>query len=472
MNRQVSSISTKDAPRELIRSKASGGGVQCFWMKKGETQIDRIAKAEGLYLWDTNGKRYIDASSGPVTCNIGHANEHVLKSLRIQSEKVSYAYPSAFESEPVTDLADMLCELTGPGLERAFFVSGGSEAIEMCLKFARHHAVATGQTTRSKIISRTPSYHGNTLGALAITGESYIEPMFSDMLRLMPKVPLPVSYRVPEGYTRESYAEHCAQALENEIVTQGADTVLAFVIEPIAGVAGGAVYAPDFYYRRIREICDKYGVLLIFDEVMSGAGRTGKFLAAHHWPDALPDIVALAKGFSAGYFPLGAMVVADRLLEPVIDSGGFHMGHTYKANPLGCAVGGAVLREVIKNELIENAATMGKYLRKKLRELMSTCSVLGDVRGMGLLNAIEIVGDQESKVMLPDAADVVPNIVTIARELGLLIYARKNAGGGLGDWLMITPPLTVTQQQIDEIVELLGQTLRTFEKQAMNQGYL
>ena len=459
----VSMNSTKTAPR-IIGSTPFGGGVQHFWMKKGEAQLSRIDRADGIYLWDTEGRRYIDMSSGPAVCNLGHNNANVLKAMAAQASRVTYCYPTAFESEANTELSNLLCSLTGPGLERAFFVSGGSEAVEMCLKFARYHALATGKVQKCKIISRVPSYHGNTLGALSLTGEGYVEPLFSDMLRLMPKVPLPMSYRWPEGFgNSESHAEYCLTCLEEEILAQDPDKVLAFIMEPVTGVAGGAMVAPDFYYQRVREICDRHDVLLIYDEVMSGVGRTGKYLAAHHWPDARPDIIALAKGFSGGYYPLGAMVVADRLLEPVVEQGGFHMGHTYKSNPLGCAVGKAVLEEIIDKDLIANAAIMGDYLAKRLGDIQKNIAILGDVRGKGLLIAIEIVADKKTKASLPSGIDVIGRIVNIARELGLLIYARKNSGSGNGDWLMVTPPLIITQAQIDEMIELLSQTLQRFQ---------
>lgn len=445
--------------RDRIGSSPVGGGTQHFWMKTGELQLPRIQRGKGIYVWDTEGKRYIDASSGPVVCNLGHGNKYVLEAMARQASQVTYAYPTSFESEANTKLANLLCEMAGPGLERAFFVSGGSEAVEMCLKFARHHAIATGFPQRTQIISRKPSYHGNTFGALAVNGEQHAEEMFSGMLRAMPKIPLPMTYRTPDGETTERYVERCAQALEDEILRQGADSVLAFIIEPIAGVAGGASYAPDWYYQRIREICNHYGVLLIFDEVMSGAGRTGKFLTAHYWPNAGPDIIAMAKGFSGGYFPLGAMLVGNRLLTPVIEAGGFHMGHTYKSNPLGCAVGKAVLEQLVDLNLVENAAEMGRYLREQLVALKSGFAIIGDVRGLGLLNAIEFVADPISKSEFPEKTDIVTRFVRICRDRGLLIYARKNAGSGAGDWVMITPPLIINEAQIDEIIALLASSL-------------
>ena len=457
---------------ETIGAKSSGGGVQHFWIKKGDKQIPRVDRADGIYIWDTDGNRYLDASSGPVVCNLGHGNSYVLDAMKAQAQRVTFCYPSIFESEANTELSNLLCELAGPGLDRAFFVSGGSEAIELSIKFARHYALATDQPQKTNIISRIPSYHGSTLGALAITGEQYVDPMFSKMLKVMPKIPAPSSYRVPEGFTIATYAEYCAQALEDEILRLGPETVLGFVMEPIIGVAGGASFAPDSYYSRIRDICSTYGVLLIFDEVMTGAGRTGKFLAAHHWPEAMPDIVVMAKGFSAGYFPLGAMMVSNEILDPVVKNGGFHMGHTAKTSPLGCAVGLAVMEELVAKDLINNAANVGGYLRAKLRFLMSEIPILGDVRGKGLLNAIELVVDRNSMQKLPDATNILSRVITKAKDLGLLLYARKDAGIGDGDWLMITPPLIITAGQIDELVDLLLCALKTVHDDLVSEEFL
>lgn len=457
--------------KKLVRI-LQAGGVQHFWLKKGDKQIPRVDRADGIYIWDTDGKRYLDASSGPVVCNLGHGNSYVLDAMKSQAERVTFCYPSIFESKANTELSNLLCELAGPGLDRAFFVSGGSEAIELCIKFARHYGLATGHPQKTNIISRIPSYHGSTLGALAITGEQYVDPMFSKMLKVMPKVPAPSSYRVPEGFTIDTYAEHCAQALEDEILRLGPDTVLGFVIEPISGVAGGASFAPDGYYSRIRDICSKYDVLLIFDEVMTGAGRTGKFLAAHHWPEAMPDIVVMAKGFSAGYFPLGAMMVSNEVLDPVVESGGFHMGHTAKTSPLGCAVGLAVMQELVAKDLINNAASLGDYLRARLRLVMCEIPILGDVRGKGLLNAIELVVDRNSMQKLPDSTNILDRVISTAKDLGLLLYARKNAGIGDGDWLMITPPLIITAEQIDELTDLLLCALKTVHDELVLEGFL
>ncbi len=280
-------------------------------------------------MWDTEGRRYIDASSGPVVSNIGHGNERVVRAMAEQARKVAFASRSQFENEPNIQLADLVTSLAGPGLERAFFVSGGSEATEAAIKLARQYAVVRGETSRWKVIAREPGYHGGTLGALAVTGDPEAERVFGALTRPMPKVPAPFSYRLPANHDADSYARHCAAALEDTIRREGPETVLAFIMEPVGGLATGALVAPDHYHRAVREICTRHGVLLIYDEVMSGAGRTGAFLAADHWPDARPDLVTLAKGIAAGYTPMGAVLAPASMVEAVAEAGGFMHGHTY-----------------------------------------------------------------------------------------------------------------------------------------------
>lgn len=439
--------------------------MQLFFMKRSTPRRPTVERGDGIYLWDTRGKRYIDASSGPIAANIGHANARVIEASDRQIRKVAYASRVFFENEANIALADIVTELAGPGFERAFFVSGGSEANESAMKMARQYAIVQGQSSRWKVLSRNPSYHGSTLGTIAISGDPVSESNFGPMTRLMPKVPAPFTYRLPEGETASSYAEDCASELEATILREGAASVLAFIMEPVGGLATGALVAPHLYYRRVREICDRHGVLLIFDEVMSGAGRTGEFLAAHHWPDSKPDIVTLAKGLAAGYAPLGAVLASRQLVDVLAQSGGFMHGFTYGSNPLSCAIGHAVLAETVERGLIPNAALMGIRLRDRLLEVQSGSRVMGDIRGKGLLMAIEIVSDRASKATFPAEAKAIEKIVALGMERGLLLYSRRTANGLYGEWLMVAPPLIVDAGQIDEIAALIGETLRAFEAQ-------
>lgn len=446
---------------DIPATTCDAGGIQRFWSSAGDPPLPRVSRAQGLFVWDAAGRRYMDVTSGPVAVNLGHGNERVLRAIQEQSSRVCFAYPSAFESESNIRLSALVAQQAGPGLERAFFVSSGSEAVEKCLQFARRYALASGQTARYKVISRNPSYHGSTRATMALSADpgyaAYLPPGHAGI-----HVPAPSSYRPAAGMDAAEYARQCAEALRTTIVAQGPQEVLAFIIEPVMGFCGGADHAPPAYYRRVREICDEFGVLLIYDETISGAGRTGKFLAAHWWPDANPDLVTLAKGIGGGYVPLAAFLAPDRLVDVVVRGGGFHFGHTHKGHPLACAVGLAVLEETVDRKLIEGANALGAMLRASLNGLKSENSIVGDVRGLGLLNAIEIVADPATKAMLPRSLDVIGRIQAIARAEGLLIYGRRSHGGKFGDWIMVTPPLIATSADIDAIVAGLARTLNAY----------
>ena len=424
-----------------------------------------VGRAEGIYFWDRAGKRYIDGSSGAMVANIGHGNPRVLAAMRRQMEEATFAYRLHFENEAAETLARRIAARMPPGLDRVFFVSGGSEAVESCVKLARQYAVATGQTGRYKIISRFPSYHGATLGALALTGYTPMTAPFAPMMQEMPKIPAPTCYLDRDDLDWEARGRRYAEMLREEIRRQGADTVLAFIMEPVGGASTGALVAPHSYYARIREICDEYGVLLILDEVMSGVGRTGRFLAAEHW-NLRPDIVALSKGFAAGYAPLGAMVADRRLVEPVLEQGGFVHGYTYAGNPLACAAGLAVLQEIESRDLMGNATRMGALLKRGLEGLMTRFPNIGDVRGLGLLLAFELVADRETMRPLPAAMNAHSRLVDLAYERGLIIYSRRTRGGLEGDHFMVCPPMIVDEEQIMEILSLVESSLAAYAAEA------
>jgi adenosylmethionine-8-amino-7-oxononanoate aminotransferase len=455
-----------------LKPAPHGGSIQLFYAKSVAANRPTVERAEGIYMWDTAGRRYIDACSGPVVSNIGHGNHRVLEAMVAQAKKVAYASRALFENQPNIDLAEIVTRLAGPGLERAFFVSGGSEANEAAIKLARQYAVVRGESSRWKVIARDPGYHGATLGALSVTGDPDSQRIYGAQARLMPLVPAPFSYRLPPNHDADSYARHCAAELEITIRREGADSVLAFIMEPVGGLATGALVAPDHYYNAVREICDRHGVFLIFDEVMSGAGRTGAFLAAEHWPKGRPDLVTLAKGISAGYTPLGVVLAPARMVEAVAGAGGFLHGHTYSANPLSCAIGLAVVREMVERDLMGNAARMGVVLRRRLEAIKAESPIVGDVRGLGLLQAIEIVADQETKAIFPAERQAVYRIIELGIARGLLLYSRRTANGKFGEWLMLCPPLIVTEAEIDEIARLLALTLADYEAELAREGAL
>ena len=440
-----------------------GGPIQTFYI--GDKKMPIVERGEGVYLYDEEGNRYFDASSGPITCNIGHANPKVLEAIKNQSEKVCFASHAFFENKPNRDLAKNLVNLTGKKYDQAFFVSGGSEAIEASFKLARQYALVSGQAKKHKIIARAPSYHGSTMGAFSASDDNEMKENFQSLAKIAIKVPAPLSYRVPDNFDVLSYARFCLDELERTIIEEDPEEVLAFILEPVGGLSTGALVAPDFYYKNVREICDKYGVLLIYDEVMSGAGRTGTFLAADHWEGSDPDLVILAKGLCAGYSPLGALLAPNKIVEAVVSSGGFLHGHTYASNPLSCAIANAVLNEVVENNLVENARVAGDYLKKGLEKLASQVSIIGDVRGRGLLLAVEVVQDTTTKSMFNADQRAIYRISELGIKNGILLYTRKTSKGENGEWLMIAPPLISNTAHCDEFLSKLYETLKDFEKE-------
>jgi adenosylmethionine-8-amino-7-oxononanoate aminotransferase len=416
-----------------------------------------VDRAEGIHVWTQDGRRFIDGSSGPIAVNLGYGNPVVLEAMRRQMEKTTFAYRLHFENEPAEELARTLAERMPGGLDRIFFVSGGSEAVESCIKLARQWAVATGQPGRWKIIGRMPSYHGGTYGSLSVTGDGLLTDSFAEQIRMMPTVPAPTAYRDRDNLSPEERGVRYADMLEEKILAEGPDSVLAFIMEPIGGAATGALVAPDSYYPRIREICDRHGILLIHDEVMSGIGRTGAFLGGDHW-ECRPDIVALSKGIGSGYVPLGALAAPQRIVGPVLKMGGFQHGHTYAGNPLACAAGLAIMGEMDRLDLTANAAAMGEVLLGRLRGLAERFPFIADVRGKGLMTAIEYA-DRETFAPLPPEWKIGQRVLDAAYARNLIVYSRRVKGGVQGDYTMVAPPLIVTTGQIEEIVAILGEAI-------------
>lgn len=436
-----------------------------------QTRLDRpdLDRAQGIYMWDQSGKRYIDGSSGAMVSNIGHSNPAVLDAMRTQMEKATFGYRLHFQCDAAEELAELTAARCPDDLNRVFFVSGGSEAVESAIKLARQYVLTQGQSQRYKVISRMPSYHGATLGALALTGYAPMTAPFDPMMQAMPKIPAPRAYL--DGLDPDDPATglHYAQMLEQEILDQGPETVMAFIIEPIGGASTGALVPPAGYMQRVREICDTYGVLLIHDEVMTGAGRTGKFLGAEHW-DVVPDIIALSKGFGCGYAPLGAMIARDPIVDAVLDAGGFIHGHTYAGNPLACAAGAAVIKEIDRMSLLQNATDQGENLRAHLQSLMQKYPLIGDVRGQGLLMAFELMADRQSKAALPKHLNAFNRLVEIAYQNGLIIYSRRTRGGLSGDHFLVCPPMIIDDAQMDEMIGILDKSLDQFFQEVKLEG--
>lgn len=428
-----------------------------FYQTSSKTPV--VSSAEGIYIYDDTGKKYIDGSSGAVICNIGHGDQDILDAINRQAKAVSFTYRTQFENEPAIRLAQKLVQHSAPNLERVFYVSGGSEAVESAIKLCRSYFYSKGDGSKHIFISRAPSYHGATLGALSLTSYYPLEIPYRPLLTTYPKIPAPYCYRCLYDKTYPYCELACAHALENEIIEQGPENVAGFITEPIGGASSGAVVPPEEYFSIIKKICDKYGVLLIFDEVMTGFGRTGKLFAYEHW-GVVPDIIALSKGMGAGYYPIGAIMTSNEIVETVLEGGGFPHGHTHAGNPMACAVGEAVLDKIIDNQLVTNAKVMGTRLKDGLFSLAKQHRIIGEVRGKGLLTAIELVQDKASRT--PFEADLsVNNMLTAAAfSIGLLTYPRRPINGLEGDHVLIAPPLIINESETDEILNLLDEALK------------
>jgi len=451
---------------------SSGGAQDIFYSKSAGNSKLTLVKGEGIYLWDDQGIKYIDASSGPVTCNIGHANPRVLEAINKQSKQLTFAFPSTAYNVPNIKLAEKLTALAGEGFERAFFVSGGSEAIDMAIKFCRQYRFATGETQRHQLISCQPSYHGMTLAALAVCGDPTFREIFGDMITMGEKIPAVLDYRINFELTEDEFAIRCAAKLEDKILEMGEKNVLAFIVEPVGGSSSGAIAPPESYFNEVRRICTKYGVFLIYDEVMSGVGRSGSFLTSHNWPNARPDITVLAKGLGAGYIPLGAMLAPASLVDHLAELTGFNYAYTYNANPLACSVGLAILKEIEENNLLENSKIMGHCLRQNLLKLQQETNIIGDVRGRGLLLGIEFVACKKTRRLLPLNLDVTEKIRILAQQKGLLLYGRRSNNGKFGESILIAPPLNITENEVDLIIKLLTETILEYEIILKRERYI
>ncbi len=441
---------------ERVFDWTPGAPSHLFYQSGGRRPF--IARAEGVYIWDSEGRRFLDGSSGAMVSNIGHGNQRVLAAMREQMNATTFGYRLHFENEPAERLAAALSKLSPPGLDRVFFASGGSEAVESCIKLARQYAIARGELNRTQVISRYPSYHGSTFGALAVTGYGPLNDPFAPMIKEMPKIPAPQAYLDRDNLSDDARGRRYADMLRDKIEEVGAENVLAFIMEPVGGASTGALVAPDSYYSRVRDICDEYGVLLIYDEVMTGVGRTGTFLAAEHW-NQKPDIIALAKGLGAGYIPLGAMIARRDIADAVVGAGGFMHGYTYAGNPLACAAGLAVLHEILEQDMMANTVRIGALLKSWLESLMARYPFIGDVRGKGLLLAFELVADRESMTPLPTDSGAFTKLVEYAYEEKLIIYSRRTRGGYEGDHFLICPPMITDESHVDEIIEKLTRAL-------------
>jgi adenosylmethionine-8-amino-7-oxononanoate aminotransferase len=431
-----------------------------FYLTNNDMPV--VSHANGIYIWDTQGHRYIDGCSGAITCNIGHNHPTVIQAMSEQLNKIAFSYRTQFESQVAVDLADQLVNITEGDLDKVFFVGSGSEAVESAIKLAVQYFVASSQPKRCKFISLSPSYHGSTLGALGLTGYEPLEAPYRSISISSIKVPSPDLYRYKEANIEEHITTVLIQT-ENAILTAGADTIAGIVLEPVGGASTGGRMVTKRYMEGLRALCDRYGCLLIMDEVLSGMGRTGKWFAYQHFGIA-PDILTLAKGLGSGYYPIAAMMARKELVDVVDLSGGFMHGHTYAGNPLACATGLAVIDVMNTEQLISNSSKQGTYLHQQLELLALKHNCIGDIRGIGLLQGLELVQNKITKEPYPPSFNAFEKITTLAKKHGLLIYPRRCLNGLAGDHVLITPPLTVTSEDIDEIISLLDESFTAFEQ--------
>ncbi len=419
----------------------------------------------GMYLMDASGKTYIDASGGAAVSCLGHGDPDVIRAIQEQTEALAFAHTGFFSSKPAEDLADFLIGMAPPEFGKAFFVSGGSEAVEAALKLARQYHLERGEPQRSKFIARRQSYHGNTLGALAAGGNEWRRKQFQPVLFDVSHIAPCFAYREQiDTETEEQYGFRVANELEIEILKLGEYNVAAFIAETVVGATAGAVTAVPGYFKRIREVCDKYGVLLILDEVMCGLGRTGSFFAFEQ-EGIVPDMVTVAKGLGGGYQPIGALLCTDTIYSTICaGSGFFQHGHTYMGHPVACAGSLAVMKAIMERGLIENVRNMGNYLELALNETFGDHPHIGDVRGRGLFRALEIVEERKTKKPFDPALHINIKIKKITLNNGMICYPMGGTiDGEKGDHILLAPPFIVTKKDIDTIVSILETSLNSLE---------
>lgn len=428
-------------------------------------QLPKVAWAKGSYVHDVDGKQYIDGSGGPAVYCIGHSNAEVNAAITRQLDRIAHGYRYNFTSDALEELTDIIRQRCGGTLNHMVYVTGGSEAVESCLKLALQYHAARGEMSRRRFIARERSWHGNTLGALSVSGflerKKAFEGSLLDVSRLSPAN----AYRPVAGASADTAGEACARELEDEILRLGPDKVCAFIFEPVVGAAGGCVPAPPGYARRVREICDRHGVLLISDEVMCGAGRTGTWRALEH-DGVEPDIMSVAKGLAAGYLPLGAAIYSDRVADVIHGAHGAPMtGHTFTGHTACCAAGVAVQKIVTREKLVERVAAMAPALTAMLAGALEGLEAVGDIRGRGFFQAIELVADRKTRAPFPAEHKLFMKIRQRALDNGLICYpVGGNVDGINGDVVILAPPYNVTDAELAEIVDKTATSIRQILK--------
>ena len=429
---------------------------------RSATQIPVAAETgDGCYVIDANGKRYLDASGGAAVSCLGHSHAQVIAAIKAQLDELPYAHTGFFTSPPAEELATLLADMSGGHLSKAYFVSGGSEAIECALKMARQYFVEKGQPERAKFIARRQSYHGNTLGALALGGNAWRRAPFEPLLVDVQHVSPCYAYRDQgDNESDDDYAARLAAELEQTIQACGPETVIAFVAETVGGATAGVIPPVPGYFRRIREVCDRYGILLILDEVMCGMGRTGQHFA--YLDEGIkPDIVTVAKGLGAGFQPIGATLCTDTIFAAFAQGSGlFQHGHTYMGHTAACAGALAVQRTLCEQDLLAQVRTRGALLEHVLLERLGNHPHVGDIRGRGLFYGIELVADRTSKETFDPARKMHARVKSAALGHGLMCYPMGGTiDGKHGDHILLAPPFIATEAEIHSVASLIGQAI-------------
>jgi adenosylmethionine-8-amino-7-oxononanoate aminotransferase len=420
--------------------------------------LPQAVAGQGVFITDKDGRSYIDGSGGAAVSCLGHGHPEVMAAMRAQMDRIAYAHTSFFTTDVAEELAERLVGLAPEGLDYVYLVSGGSEAVEAAMKMARQYFVEIGQPQRRHFIARRQSYHGNTLGALAAGGNAWRRAQFQPILPQTHHVSPCYAYRdQKDGETPEAYAARLADELEAKILELGAEEVIAFIAEPVVGATLGAVGPVADYFARIRSICDKYGVLLILDEVMCGMGRTGTLFACEQ-EGISPDLVTIAKGLGGGYQPIGAVLLSDKIYRAFAEGSGlFQHGHTYICHPMAAAAANKVVELISQPEMLANVRLMGERLQAGLDARLGQHSHVGDIRGRGLFRGIEIVADKETKAPFDPALKMHARIKKEAMARGLLSYPMGGTiDGRIGDHVLLAPPYIITPEEIDQVVERIG----------------
>lgn len=421
---------------------------------------------EGIYLFDQDGKRYIDFCSSPLACGLGHGNKQIKQAVMEQMDKVSLCLHFCWVNEREGELAERILARAPKNLVGCQFLNSGSEAVDTAIKLAHQYHLERGKPEKHMVISRWQSYHGMTIAALSLTGFTYCREKFGTLLFPWPKLDSPLCYRCPYDLTYPRCGVLCAKALDTLISQVGAQYVSAVIAEPIGGATSGATVPVPEYYGIIREICDKHDVLFIDDEVICGFGRTGKWFGIDHW-QVKPDIIIMAKGISSVYTPLAAVLIDESIVRTFEEKKAHFIHHfTTAANPVSCAVGLAVIEIIEKEALVERAATLGEYLHKKSEEILFRHPTVGDIRGKGMLLGVELVQDKETKEPFDPALQASYRVHQLAMDRGCMIVPRTGVAKGIkGDQLMIAPPLIITESEIDTALDIVDSALTAFEKE-------